>query len=144
MWRYFLFLIANNWAMYTEPVSRLLLCYLNIFYREYTKETAINRGLQLSSASVCILETILRAWLCIFNYSSCSGSDLMKMWGVGKGVMCFFLEKRKRTRGTSSSISRPTVQWTAGFNFQDNKTQSATCCRPVLYTLSNRAYVTFH
>lgn len=28
-------------------------------FREYTKETAINRGLQHSSASVCILETLM-------------------------------------------------------------------------------------
>lgn len=117
VWSYFLFLTANNWAIYTEPVSRLLLCYLNIFL-----EITLRK---LPSIEDCNLAVpVFAYWKLSYEHDfvfltiySCSGSDLVKMWGVERGVVCLFYRKGQGLEGTFNSISRPTVGWTADCNF---------------------------
>lgn len=90
VWGYFLFLIANNWAMYTEPVSRLLLCYLNIFLENKLRKLQSIEDCNLALSVFAYWKLSYERDFVFLTIYSCSGSDLMKMGGVGKGVVCFF------------------------------------------------------
>lgn len=76
--------------MYTEPVSRLLLCYLNIFLENMLKKLQSTGDCNIA-LPVCLHSgnsyELDFVFLTIYR---CSGSDLVKIWWVGKGFVCFY------------------------------------------------------
>lgn len=89
-WSCSLSVIANNWAVYTEPVSRLLLCYMNIFLEHKLRKQQSIEDCSLALPVFAYWKVSSEHDFVFWTIYSSSGSDLMKMWGAGKGVVCFF------------------------------------------------------